>query len=269
MSPDGRLSWWNASPVPQRHDVNGPKAAETRGEKRRVVSAGVRAARTGAARAPGPGAGRTARAGAGDQSGPATRTYMISSPPGPGGGAEKGSAPRGSQWGARRRRGFRSPSPPPRAPPSSQLIPGRVPLLARLLRGAADAERAGERAPGAAARAASQSGSAGAHPRGGAPPSPGCRAPAAAAETRRAPRSPAGRGWPPRLPSLAQRGGGGKLACPPLRAGRQPHVPALERGCPRADAGALLPAEAPAEPGQRRRRRAGYKGTHLRGRRGI
>ena len=46
--------------VPQRHDVNGPKAAETGGEKRRVVSAGD-SARRGRARESPPGPGWGAR----------------------------------------------------------------------------------------------------------------------------------------------------------------------------------------------------------------
>lgn len=170
--------------------------------------------------------GRTARAGAGDQSGPPTRTYMISSPPGPGGDAEKGrllAACRGqaAAW-------FPPPTTTTRAPQQSAHPGSRLPLLARLQRGAADAERAGERAPGAACAPPASQEVPGRIPGRGDPPFPlpGPRrrrgdSPGAALSRPSGPQ--------PRLLLLAQRRVGEKPGLrPSLRAGRQPHVPALE-----------------------------------------
>lgn len=219
-----------------------PGGEEARGER-----GGQRAARTGAREPPGPGVGRTARAGAGDQSGPATRTYMISSPPGPGGGAEKGRllAACGGPGGG----GFPPPATTTRAPQQSAHPGPRLPLLARLQRGAADAERAGERAPGAACAPPASQEVPGRIPGRGDPPFP---LPGPRSRRGNSPGAalPRPGGPPPRLLLLAQRrvgespasaplcGPGGSRTCRPWRG-----------GCPRADAGASLPAEAPPRAG--------------------
>lgn len=236
-----------------------PGGEEARGERR-----GQRAARTGAARPPGPGWGaRHAPELETEQARDAAVHDLQSPRPGRRRGEGR---PRGLQGPGG---GVVPPPPPPRAPQQSAHPRPRLPLLARL-RAARPAWAGGRASSGGRARAASQSGSAGAHPRGRGPPSPlpGPRrrrgdSPGAAPR----PGSP-----PPGCPASGSAAGGEGRAStlPPLRARRQPRVHRPWRGVSSGGRGGLAArCGSHAEPGRRRRRRAGYKGTACAGRRGI